>query len=201
MQIAHNRTGAVAGLFAASIVGCGPEAGPPPSVPTAPATSMTAAPTASEPEPAPPSPQGADPTPAPATPSSTAASSMLAPSHASAAASAMPSPGDPKGSWISDAPTTSSSQVSEADRVVEGLRPKLRACYDKAVADGTRVSGMVTCGVRIAKNGKVAAVGVTRRSGLPAPLVECIVAELKNAQFDKRAEEGLIQVPVRFGAE
>jgi type IV secretory pathway VirB10-like protein len=198
MQTARNGAFAFGAL---ALVACGgPEATPVATAPMVHATSTTAPP-AKEPEPAPPPAQGAEGPPPPPAPARTAASSMLAPSRASAAAASMPSPGDPKGSWISGAPTTSSSQVSEADRVVEALRPKLRACWDEAVADGAKVSGMMTCGVRIAKSGKVAAVSVTRRSGLPAPLVECVVDVLRGAEFAKRADEGLIQVPVRFGTD
>jgi hypothetical protein len=57
---------------------------------------------------------------------------------------------------------------------------------------------MVTCGVRITKAGKVAAVSVVRRDRLPNPLVDCIVSTLKTASFGPLDEEAHIQVPVRF---
>lgn len=108
-------------------------------------------------------------------------------------------PDEPLGSVLSNAPTTSSSKVADADAAIVAVRPKLRACYLAARGNGPEIVGMVTCGVRIDRAGKVVAVGITRRNSLPAPLVECIVRELKMAIFAPRADEAVIMVPVRFG--
>jgi hypothetical protein len=107
-------------------------------------------------------------------------------------------PGEPLGSPVTNAATTSSGSVSDADDVVIALRPKFRACYASACGSGPEIAGMVSCGLRITKQGKVAAISVTRRDRLPAPLVDCIVRELKTAAFKPLAEEVVIQVPVRF---
>jgi outer membrane biosynthesis protein TonB len=110
-----------------------------------------------------------------------------------------PSPADPQGSTLTNAVTTSSSSVADADRAILAVRPKLRRCYEVERGTGPEIVGMVTCGVRITKSGKVGAVGVTRRSVLPNPLVDCIIKELGTAVFEPRAEEAVIMVPVRFG--
>ena len=107
-------------------------------------------------------------------------------------------PGEPLGSPLSNAPTTSSSPVVDANRAVNALRPKLKNCYDQVKGNGPDVAGMVTCGVRITRAGKVAAIGVTRRNRLPGPLVECITRELATAVFEPRESEEVIMVPVRF---
>ena len=108
-------------------------------------------------------------------------------------------PQEPQGSALTNAVTTSSSTVADADRGVLAVRPKLRACYEAARGKGPEIVGMVTCGVRITKAGKVGAVGVTRRNSLPNPLVDCIIRVLGTAVFAPRAEEAVIMVPVRFG--
>jgi hypothetical protein len=107
-------------------------------------------------------------------------------------------PGEPLGSPLTNSPTTSSGDVADADSVVVGLRPKFRDCYTSARGKGPEIEGMVSCGVRITKEGKVASISVTRRDRLPNTLVECIVRELKTATFAPRADEAVIQVPVRF---
>jgi hypothetical protein len=110
-------------------------------------------------------------------------------------------PAEPLGSTISNAVTTSSGSVADADRVILALRPKLRRCYEAARGAGPQIEGMVTCGVRITKAGTVGAVGVTRRNSLPNALVECIVRELHTAVFEPREADAVIQVPVRFGMD
>ena len=151
----------------------------------------------------------AEPTAALAPPAvSASATEPPAPSPAPAAAPAAPEPasndpvpvvpGNPLGSPVSNAATTSSVAVPEADRVIVSLRPKLRRCYDTTKGKGPDVAGMVTCGVRITKTGKVAAVGVVRRSRLPNPLVDCITKELASASFEPRESDAVIMVPVRF---
>ena len=108
-------------------------------------------------------------------------------------------PADPQGSTLTNAVTTSSASVADADRAILALRPKLRHCYEVARGKGPEIEGMVTCGLRITKAGKVGAVGLTRRDSLPNPLVDCIVRELATAAFAPRDAEAVIQVPVRFG--
>jgi hypothetical protein len=140
---------------------------------------------------------------APASPEAVAASAEATASAAEPPAPAKNEPdppivGEPLGSPLSNSPTTSSGSVANADEVIIGLRPKLRACYASARGSGPPIAGMVTCGVRITKQGRVAAVSVVRRDRLPNPLVACIVTELKTARFGTLDEEAHIQVPVRF---
>src|SRR5262245_53167254 len=67
-------------------------------------------------------------------------------------------PDAPRGSRLTNAPTTSSEAVGDADQVITALRPRFRECYETAKTSDPTIAGMVTCGVRIGKNGKVAAV-------------------------------------------
>lgn len=106
---------------------------------------------------------------------------------------------EPIGSPVSNAATTSKGNVKDADQVIVGLRPQFKACYQKVRGSGPDIQGMVSCGVRITKDGKVAAVSVTRRAYLPDPLVQCLVGVVKTAKFGPLEEETVIQVPIRFG--
>jgi hypothetical protein len=99
---------------------------------------------------------------------------------------------------VSNAATTSSGTVTDADEVIVAMRPKFKKCYETTRGKGPEIAGMVSCGLRITKDGKVASISVTRRDRLPAPLVECIVGQLKTAAFKPLDEEVVIQVPVRF---
>jgi hypothetical protein len=154
------------------------------------------------------------PEPAATTPSVASApsssSSLLAaapPPPAPSPASAAPEPqkaepivaGEPLGSPLSNAPTTSTGPSgNNAIAAINAVRPKLKSCYQKAKGTGPEIAGMVSCGLRVTKEGKVASISVTRRDRLPNPLVDCIVKELKTATFGPMEEEVVIQVPVRF---
>jgi hypothetical protein len=110
-----------------------------------------------------------------------------------------PDPAEPRGSRLTNAVTTSSGTVADADRAILAVRPKLRRCYEGFRGKGADIEGMVTCGVRITKAGKVGAVGLVRREYLPNPLVDCLLRELATAVFEPREAEAVIMVPVRFG--
>ena len=56
---------------------------------------------------------------------------------------------------------------------------------------------MVTCSVRIAKDGKVAAVSLSRRDRLPPPLDECLMSTLKGAVFQPLSQDEIVIVPVK----
>jgi hypothetical protein len=91
--------------------------------------------------------------------------------------------------------------VPDANEVIVSLRPKFKQCYDKVKGSGPDLYGMVSCGVRITKQGKVAAISVVRRSYLPNPLVDCLTDALKTAQFKPLPEEAHIGVPIRFASK
>lgn len=143
-----------------------------------------------------------------AAPTATAGSPGAAPPIATVSATALSSPpaapsstvvpGEPLGSNVSNKPTTSSSNVPDADRVIVGLRPKFKECYDTVRGNGPHIAGMVTCSLRIAKDGKVAAVSLSRRDRLPPPLVECLMSTLKGALFQPLSQDEIVIVPVRF---
>ncbi|WP_394820600.1 AgmX/PglI C-terminal domain-containing protein [Pendulispora albinea] len=95
--------------------------------------------------------------------------------------------------------TTASVPVSNAERVVAGLRPKFRACYNKGLASDPGMAGGVTIVTKVAPNGEVTAADGSNVSGLSPDVVSCIQRVVRNAQFDAPGGSGsTINIPVKF---
>jgi hypothetical protein len=96
--------------------------------------------------------------------------------------------------------TSASVPVSNLERVVAGLRPKFRNCYQtQGLNVDPGMSGAVTMVVKIAPNGEVNSADPTANTGLSDPVVRCIARVLKNAQFDSPGATGsTVQIPVKF---
>jgi hypothetical protein len=175
-------------LFLLAAIGAGACAASPPPEPAATTPSVASAPASSS-SPALAGPQAPAPTTAPPAASGTPEPPTAEPIVA----------GEPLGSPLSNAPATSTGPSgNNAVAAINAVRPKLRSCYQTAKGSGPDIAGMVSCGLRVTKEGKVASISVTRRDRLPTPLVDCIVKELKTATFGPTEEEVVIQIPVRF---
>ena len=95
--------------------------------------------------------------------------------------------------------TTASVPVSDAERVVAGLRPKFRACYNKGLASDPGMAGGVTIVTKVAPNGEVSAADASNVSGLSSDVVSCIQRAVRNAQFSAPGGSGsTINIPVKF---
>jgi hypothetical protein len=95
--------------------------------------------------------------------------------------------------------TSASVPVSNAERVVAGLRPKFRACYNKGLTSDPSMSGSVTITAKVAPNGEVTAADSGAGGGLSADVQACIARVVKNAQFDPPGGSGsTINIPVKF---
>ena len=95
--------------------------------------------------------------------------------------------------------TSASVPVANAERVIAGLRPKFRLCYNQGLAQDPGMSGSVTMVVKIAPNGEVDSANAANNSGLSDSVVKCIQRALKNAQFDAPGSSGsVLQVPAKF---
>jgi hypothetical protein len=89
--------------------------------------------------------------------------------------------------------------VSNAARVVAGLRAGFRACYQRGLAEAPDASGSIRLMIRVGPGGEVSGVTATSSGGLPPAMVSCVQARARAAQFD--APEGgaaVITVPVTF---
>jgi hypothetical protein len=95
--------------------------------------------------------------------------------------------------------TTASVPVSDAERVVAGLRARFRSCYNKGLAVDPGMAGSVTIVTKVAPNGEVTAADSSANSGLSADVVTCIQRVVKNAQFTGPGGSGsTINIPVKF---
>jgi TonB family protein len=89
--------------------------------------------------------------------------------------------------------------VSNAERVVAGLRPGFRACYNQGLQSDPGMSGKVLVSAKISPNGEVASADAAQNSGLSAGVVQCILRKVRNAQFDAPGANGsTLQIPVTF---
>ena len=95
--------------------------------------------------------------------------------------------------------TTATVAVANADRVVAGLRPGFRQCYNTGLNSDPGMSGKVVIAAKIAPNGEVTAADQLSNSGLSAGVVACIQRKIRNAQFDAPGASGsTIQIPITF---
>ena len=95
--------------------------------------------------------------------------------------------------------TTASVPVSDAERVVAGLRPRFRNCYNKGLAQDPGMAGSVTIVTKVAPNGEVTAADASNNTGLSPDVVSCIQRVVKNAQFTGPGGSGsTINIPVKF---
>ena len=95
--------------------------------------------------------------------------------------------------------TTATVAVANADRVVAGLRPGFRACYNQGLNSDPGKSGKVMISAKIAPNGEVSSADGAQNTGLSATVVQCLLRKVRNAQFDAPGPNGsTIQIPVTF---
>jgi len=95
--------------------------------------------------------------------------------------------------------TTASVPVANAERVVAGLRPKFRACYNKGLQTDPGMAGGVTIVTHVGPNGEVSAADASNTTGLSSDVVSCIQRVVRNAQFDAPGGNGsTINIPVKF---
>jgi hypothetical protein len=75
----------------------------------------------------------------------------------------------------------SGGNVSNAARVVAGLRAPLRACYSAATSSGP---GSLRFTISIGKTGAVSSANAQRSGELSSDLVACALGVVKSAKFD-----------------
>ncbi len=95
--------------------------------------------------------------------------------------------------------TTASVPVSGADRVIAGLRPKFKRCYEAGLAQDPGMSGKVVISAKIGPNGEVSSADVASNSGLSPTVASCIAGHIKRATFDAPGGSGsTLNIPVTF---
>jgi len=96
-------------------------------------------------------------------------------------------------------PSTIGGAVSDAARVVAGMRAGFRACYQRGLNDHPDASGSIRLTIRVGAGGEVTGVTASPSGNLPAAVVSCVQARVQASQFaSPEGGSAVIQVPVTF---
>jgi hypothetical protein len=108
------------------------------------------------------------------------------------------SAGGPRVNASVNTPTVTGS-VSDAARVVAGLRPGFHSCYQHTIGDYPDAEGGIRLALDVGPNGDVQSVGATTSGNLPASLVSCVRTRAQLAKFGPPdGGRALVIVPVIF---
>jgi hypothetical protein len=89
--------------------------------------------------------------------------------------------------------------ISDADRVIAGLRPRFRACYQTGLNSDPNMSGKVVITAKVGPNGEVSSADVSSNTGLSQSVASCIAGVVKRAQFNPPGGGGsTLNIPVTF---
>ncbi len=95
--------------------------------------------------------------------------------------------------------TSASVPVSDADRVIAGLRPRFKQCYQVGLNSDPNMSGKVVISAKVGPNGEVSSADIASNSGLSPTVASCIAGVVKRAQFNAPGGGGsTLQIPVTF---
>ena len=81
-------------------------------------------------------------------------------------------------------PPTKTGIAPNAERVIFGLRPAFRRCYQRGLDQYPDAEGAVRLTFAIGPNGEPANVGAAASGNLPPMIVCCIQTHARSAQFD-----------------
>ncbi|HEX2876877.1 MAG TPA: AgmX/PglI C-terminal domain-containing protein [Polyangiaceae bacterium] len=105
----------------------------------------------------------------------------------------------PKGNASVGGAAVSGGTVSNAARVVAGMRAGFRNCYQRGLAESPDAAGSIRLTIRVGAGGEVAGVSPAASGSLPASVISCVVARAQAAQFDPpEGGSAVIAVPVTF---
>jgi hypothetical protein len=107
--------------------------------------------------------------------------------------------GRAKGNAMIQGVSLTSGVVSNAARVVSGMRAGFRACYQRGLRESPDAEGRIQLTLQIGPTGEVTAVAPVASGNLPATVLDCVTTRARLAQF-AAPDDGaaLIQVPVSF---
>lgn len=96
----------------------------------------------------------------------------------------------------------SGGSVSNADRVVAGMRAGFRACYNRGLANNPDLHGSVKIVARVGPNGDVVSATPQGGTTLGQDVVDCVVRRVKSASFDPPSGGGAtVVIPVTFALQ
>lgn len=73
--------------------------------------------------------------------------------------------------------------IADFDRVLAGMRVRVRSCYRKALPEKPKLKGDLALRLQIEPNGEVAKVAIVRHAGFPEEIEACITRAVGNAIF------------------
>lgn len=90
----------------------------------------------------------------------------------------------------SDDPNIGGRQEGALEKAVAPIRPRLRACYKKALAAEPGIGGTAVFDATIAKDGRASSARFVKRDGLNDDMVGCLLAAVKAMTFetDKKSQ-------------
>jgi hypothetical protein len=95
--------------------------------------------------------------------------------------------------------TSATVPISDADRVIAGLRPRFRQCYQTGLNSDPSMSGKVIITAKVGPNGEVSSADVSSNTGLSPGVASCISNVVKRAQFNPPGGGGsTLNIPVTF---
>ena len=104
----------------------------------------------------------------------------------------------PKGDAVING-TTATVPISDADRIIAGLRPRFRSCYQTGLNQDPSMSGKVVITAKVGPNGEVSSANVSSNTGLSDSVASCIARVVRGATFAAPGGGGSsLNVPVTF---
>jgi hypothetical protein len=97
-----------------------------------------------------------------------------------------------------DDPNIGGRQEGAVEKAVAPIRPRLRACYKKALAAEPGIGGTATFDATIAKDGRVSSARFVKRDGLSEDMVGCLLVAIKAMTFE--ADKKTQVVTFSFGS-
>jgi hypothetical protein len=95
--------------------------------------------------------------------------------------------------------STATVPISDADRVIAGLRPRFRQCYNTGLQSDPSMAGKVVITAKVGPNGEVSSADISQNSGLSQGVASCIARVIKNATFSAPGGGGsTLNIPVTF---
>jgi hypothetical protein len=95
--------------------------------------------------------------------------------------------------------STATVPISDADRVVAGLRARFRSCYQTGLNSDPTMSGKVVISAKVGPNGEVSGADVASNTGLSPGVAQCIAGVVKRATFSPPGGGGsTLSIPVTF---
>ncbi|HKQ70708.1 MAG TPA: AgmX/PglI C-terminal domain-containing protein [Polyangiaceae bacterium] len=108
----------------------------------------------------------------------------------------------PKGNANVGGAEVRGGSVSNADRVVAGMRAGFRACYNRGLASNPDLQGSVRVTAKIGPNGEVLSATPSGGSGLGDEVVSCVVRRVQSATFSPPEGGGAtVVIPVTFALQ